>query len=348
MTGRLLKRERSGLVRAAVVRSFVIGILATLVFGVALYHPFFQSRVLSRMPFLWTLILFLYWVVPLPLYLLTFLRHPERRYDSGSKPLLVLALVRRLRRGGWHGIRPAFRSFHARLTLLSLLVKLYYLPLMTSFFWEHTTFIVGWFQRSPSLSSFTLQDWVLGSGYSLVNQTIFLIDTMIFAFGYAVELPWLKSRIRSVEPTLLGWTVTLACYPPFNMATDVVLSRKYANVVLPDLFRATLNIGVLTCLLIYLWASIALWFKASNLTHRGIVAHGPYRFIRHPAYAAKNLSWWLESLPSLTNPSNILSIVGWNVIYILRAITEERHLKKDPAYREYCRKVRYRFIPGVV
>jgi protein-S-isoprenylcysteine O-methyltransferase Ste14 len=37
----------------------------------------------------------------------------------------------------------------------------------------------------------------------------------------------------------------------------------------------------------------------------------------------------------------------WSLLYFLRAITEERHLGNDPDYREYCKKVRYRFVPGV-
>jgi len=35
------------------------------------------------------------------------------------------------------------------------------------------------------------------------------------------------------------------------------------------------------------------------------------------------------------------------MIYTVRALTEERHLMKDPEYRAYCKKVKYRFIPGV-
>ncbi len=50
---------------------------------------------------------------------------------------------------------------------------------------------------------------------------------------------------------------------------------------------------------IFSWASIALGFKASNLTNRGIVTHGPYAFVRHPGYAAKNFAWWLGALPVL-------------------------------------------------
>jgi len=95
---------------------------------------------------------------------------------------------------------------------------------------------------------------------------------------------------------------------------------------------------------IYLWASVALGAKCSNLTNRGIVARGPYAFVRHPAYISKCLAWSIATLPYLS----IINVAGaffWVFIYYLRAITEERHLGKDPEYRDYCKKVKWKFVP---
>jgi protein-S-isoprenylcysteine O-methyltransferase Ste14 len=109
---------------------------------------------------------------------------------------------------------------------------------------------------------------------------------------------------------------------------------------------------------IYTSASIALNFKASNLTHRGIIARGPYRYIRHPAYVCKNLAWWIGLMPALlvaleTSLTSTLmtfgSMFGWSVIYYMRALTEEDHLRSvDGEYDAYCQKVKYRFIPAVI
>jgi protein-S-isoprenylcysteine O-methyltransferase Ste14 len=98
---------------------------------------------------------------------------------------------------------------------------------------------------------------------------------------------------------------------------------------------------------VYVWATMAFGLRFSNLTHRGIVTRGPYAWVRHPAYLSKNLAWWTENLPFFASPLEPLSLLGWNAIYFLRAITEERHLRFDPDYREYCRHVRWRFFPGV-
>jgi len=43
-----------------------------------------------------------------------------------------------------------------------------------------------------------------------------------------------------------------------------------------------------------------------------------------------------------------LALAAQSYWYYWRAITEERHLSIDPAYREYCEVVKYRFIPGVL
>jgi len=52
-------------------------------------------------------------------------------------------------------------------------------------------------------------------------------------------------------------------------------------------------------------------------------------------------------LPFLPPDGSILTalklsamLIGVNVIYYLRAITEERHLSRDPVYREYAEFIR--------
>ena len=98
---------------------------------------------------------------------------------------------------------------------------------------------------------------------------------------------------------------------------------------------------------IYVWATIPFGIRFSNLTNRGIFTNGPYRYTKHPAYVSKNISWWLISMPYYSldgTPEAIrhcLLLLCVNLIYFLRARTEERHLSKDPdyiAYAEYIEK----------
>ncbi len=90
-------------------------------------------------------------------------------------------------------------------------------------------------------------------------------------------------------------------------------------------------------------ATVVFGIRFSNLTHRGILTHGPYAWSKHPAYVSKNLFWWLASLPFLSASGSftdmvrntaLLAIVSG--VYYWRAKTEEKHLGADPAYQEYA------------
>jgi protein-S-isoprenylcysteine O-methyltransferase Ste14 len=93
----------------------------------------------------------------------------------------------------------------------------------------------------------------------------------------------------------------------------------------------------------YAWATVAFGIRFSNLTYRGVLTNGPYRFTKHPAYLSKNLYWWLASLPILTTTGwvdgvrNTVLLGVISAVYFWRAKTEERHMRReDPAYVAYA------------
>lgn len=181
----------------------------------------------------------------------------------------------------------------------------------------------------------------------LYYQLLFLVDCTWALTGYAAESRWLGNKTKSVEPTGFGWFVALMCYPPFNGTSGVYIPLGRG----PSLFgdeslMMACRLIMLLAFTVYVAATLAFGPTFSNLTNRGIITRGPYRFVRHPAYAAKNLAWWMEFLP-WASLGTCLALVGWNIVYGLRAWTEERHLGRDPAYREYRQKVRWAFIPGI-
>jgi len=78
-----------------------------------------------------------------------------------------------------------------------------------------------------------------------------------------------------------------------------------------------------------------------------VISSGPYGFVRHPMYAGMLLlvlftpialdSWW-------GMPSSFLIAVA----VVLRLLDEEKVLSKNlAAYDEYCKKVRFRLVPGI-
>jgi protein-S-isoprenylcysteine O-methyltransferase Ste14 len=217
-------------------------------------------------------------------------------------------------------------------------VKAFFLPLMFAY-------------MCGSLNSFLtiLQQDELGrlDVHRLIVTFFFLLDVSFAVAGYSLTLRILDTHIRSAEPTAFGWLVCLICYDPFVVVMNAYFSRDvldnnwFALLAAWPSLQIFWSAAILICIFIYVWSTVSFGLRFSNLTHRGIITSGPYRFVKHPAYIAKNLAWWLVSLPFFNEAGlaeglrHSLMLLCINGIYLLRAWTEERHLARDPAYRAY-------------
>lgn len=177
---------------------------------------------------------------------------------------------------------------------------------------------------------------------------MFVIDVAFATAGYILTFRPLDSHIRTANPYAAGWTAALICYPPFLlMGQGGPLDYHQGSAdwsywlgglpwLLPVLGAVLVGLTA-----IYAWATIAFGLRFSNLTHRGILTHGPYAWSRHPAYLSKNLFWWLSTMPFLATTNwhdavrNAAVMACVSGVYYWRARTEERHLGSDPAYQEY-------------
>jgi len=80
---------------------------------------------------------------------------------------------------------------------------------------------------------------------------------------------------------------------------------------------------------------------------QAVVSTGPYAIIRHPAYASGAIS--MCGIPLLLDsylafPPIVLLII----ILVVRTTLEDRVLCNElPGYKEYCKKVRFRLVPGI-
>jgi len=282
----------------------------------------------------------------------------ENGPESESKGLIILRGSRKYAKRIWHYLG-AFTSCPAlplpvlekreKTAVLFAIIKIYYLPLMLHYSLNNYYA----FQKDLAaidFSQFQFQlDFFSHTLFPALVPLVFMIDTAYFAFGYAFEAGFLRNKVKSVEPTVLGWAVALVCYLPFSGIFAGYIGWRVGSEMVTaatPLLTFLMRLVIILLLFIYLWATLALGTKCSNLTNRGIVTSGPYAFVRHPAYIAKNLVWWVASA-TVMNAAVFFSISVWSFIYFLRAITEERHLIADPDYQAYCRKVKWRFVPGV-
>ncbi|WP_162183413.1 MULTISPECIES: methyltransferase family protein [unclassified Leisingera] len=223
---------------------------------------------------------------------------------------------------------------------LGWLIKGFFLPLMFVYFSGNAAYLL----KTPLAAAVdTFPAFVHYMGRLTVG-----IDLAFVSIGYVLTLRLTNSHIRSCNPLFWGWAVTLAMYVPFFS----IIGRKYLDyndgLGWLDMLGgwgpgvALWGSVIIAAKLLWAWANASFGIRFSNLTHRGIITNGPYRWTRHPSYLFKNISWWLLSVPFFTTEGAgealrlSLLLLGINGIYLLRAKAEERHLSEDPAYVAYA------------
>jgi protein-S-isoprenylcysteine O-methyltransferase Ste14 len=78
-----------------------------------------------------------------------------------------------------------------------------------------------------------------------------------------------------------------------------------------------------------------------------VVSSGPYRYVRHPMYAAA-LVFLVGTTLLLGSAYGLILVLAIVLSIAVRAVKEEQTLLRElPGYKEYMRRVRYRMIPGV-
>jgi protein-S-isoprenylcysteine O-methyltransferase Ste14 len=201
-----------------------------------------------------------------------------------------------------------------------------------------------------SLASVPMRD-VLANPYMTGIWTInllYLVDVHVATVGYILTLKPLDAHIRTANPYGMAWVAALVCYPPFILMNggplDYTVNGSDWGYWLQghDTLMTLWGVALAFLVGIYAWATMAFGIRFSNLTHRGVITHGPYAFTRHPAYVSKNLSWWIGSLPFLVTSGsaadavrNTILLAAVSGVYYWRAKTEEKHLLGDPAYQAY-------------
>jgi protein-S-isoprenylcysteine O-methyltransferase Ste14 len=318
------------------------------------YFPYYRHFLSGNVQEILLVMAITYSILALPVYLLL----PINRLHN-SRGYILFKSIRPLTKSFYNALKTIAHAQKPKLYLSSIdkynlifiVIKLFFLPMMLNFL------IINYYSVytvAPSLISGGLSQFLTINTFNtvifpLLLSGFLLIDTAFFTLGYATESRYLGNRLKSVDSTWLGWLVVLVCYPPFNGTSIKYLHWYASNSISFTTVNLTFiaNLAVVLLVGVYASASVALGFKASNLTNRGIVSRGPYSLIRHPAYSAKNLAWWLSIIPVFSFKA-ALSMALWSFIYFMRAITEERHLNKYSDYQRYCKKVKYRFIPGVL
>lgn len=223
----------------------------------------------------------------------------------------------------------------SRNTLLSGLIKIFYIP-----------FLFGAsIQSLDVLSSFNFIDFKLENYFEGLFYFGVLFDVMIGFSGYIVSSKLFNNKIIDVNDQWLGWFFCFLCYPPLISIYRIITTQQdnyiWTNWVKDNEPLYWIWAVILTLSWIVYWIStFAFGNKFSNLTWRGLIKEGPYRFHRHPAYLAKNIYWWMYTVPFFgvlftEVIYNFMALCFVSFVYYMRATTEERHLKKFAEYQDY-------------
>lgn len=231
---------------------------------------------------------------------------------------------------------------------LAWLVKLFFLPVMIG----SLAYSVEWFAAHDLGSAFT-------SFYAFFDyywELILAVDVVLAIVGYIFSLRLIGTSVVATDETWRGWVATLICYYPFsNVLYGSYLAYEdgyrwgdaLAGTYVPYILY---GLTVLFFHTLYLVASLNFGIRYSNLSHRGILTDGLFRFTKHPAYLFKNIVWWLVGIPFVTTGSwtdavrNSAILLCVNAVYWWRARTEEYNLSRDPAYVAYALAMNERSI----
>lgn len=225
----------------------------------------------------------------------------------------------------------------------SWLVKAFWLSLMEPYMIEKLKWFVNY---DWDMMKDNPVEW-----FWTLNVICFFIDLAYASVGYLINFKIINTHTRTAEPTFFGWVVAVMCYWPFwdilfyNMFFAYGGGNKWLNIFETESFLWWVwFVAVIGLEFLYSMATVAGGIRFSNLTYRGLWNTGPYKWTKHPAYVFKNISWWLISMPFIaedwqTGLKCCVLLFGLNIIYYLRAKTEERHLSHYPEYVEYALKM---------
>jgi protein-S-isoprenylcysteine O-methyltransferase Ste14 len=154
------------------------------------------------------------------------------------------------------------------------------------------------------------------------------------------------------ESLLTAALLTTALWSTHLCVAGADVGRLHWSDSAPRIVRAFGFVLLTASFALFAWAMRSNPFFSSVIrvqVERGhrVVSSGPYRFVRHPGYAAVigvalasglALGSWASLLPS----GLVVPLLAW------RAHREEALLNAElPGYLEYARAVRYRLLPGV-
>lgn len=195
-------------------------------------------------------------------------------------------------------------------------------------------------------------DWS-GAWILTILYLAFLLAVLAWAARNDPDLLEERSRVGA---NVKAWDkVLLTLYTVALIGLLVVAALdagRFRWTEMPVAVQALGVLGIIPCGIWLLWvtktnAYLSRFARIQDDRGQQVVTTGPYRYVRHPMYAAIIPfvlcvalilgSWWALL------PGAVIT-----VLFVIRTALEDRMLQEElPGYQEYARRVRYRLLPGV-
>jgi isoprenylcysteine carboxyl methyltransferase (ICMT) family protein YpbQ len=175
----------------------------------------------------------------------------------------------------------------------------------------------------------------------------YTVDLSFGLSGYLMASNSLVQTIKSTQTRFGGWLVCLLCYGPLmshwpDFEAVVRQEIGWPAILGGEPLLLAGAAAMLVLLVLYVWATVCFGLRFCNLSNRGLISHGPYRWMKHPAYFAHAANAWIITFVFMPaagvtlGPSQLLVPVAFTLLYWLRSVTEEQHLNEDADYVAYA------------
>ncbi len=198
------------------------------------------------------------------------------------------------------------------------------------------------------LSSDLLARAVVGGLFTVLSITLFKdfirtghVTGLLLLAGESLVVVLTIVRRRAL---VVDRSVVAALLTTMSLVGPALLRPIDGSPLAPDAITAVLSAIGLALVVV---GKIALGRSFGLVpANRGVVVRGPYTFVRHPIYTGYLITHlaFVMAHPAVWNLSIILLA---DTALILRALVEERVLRADAAYQQYCLRVGWHLVPGV-
>lgn len=341
------------LIKKALVRYIVWLAIIYLAYTFYTTEPYYSSVKYKPNTIFFESFLNFYLIVGMPYFLITGILKSSRIEDYYDPVIRIIHIskqivLRTLRGDNIDSIFRVFKKKYNIKVLLNLLMRTYFIPVMVT--QVYNNFLNAQFYSSNEFTHYNMLIMLYW-----LTTVLWLADVINASLSYCVESRWMENRSRSIDLTFSGWAVCLFCYAPLNNITGSffffapnIANNDVNQLIIENItFLYAIKIFEIIILMAHIYTDVSLGPSVVNVTLKKLQTRGFYGIVRHPGTTLKLMFWLSKSIfyKSFWKLNVIFGYIMWAVIYVLRALTEERHLNQHEEYREYKKKVKYRFIP---